>query len=285
MRRAWSPLANPQLSVPTVSTDGLSCERIISICMITSAHSYTPPTVTLPVYPRLTMATQPHPDDAYLDDEDPAKRHLLSDPIKIETTRLRFLALQDLTALRAFEFPGTTAPVGLSIAIPPGATDTFNWHRIHRATIENLLLLIVTYYRRVHSTLDIRVVQRILMAVTPLPPLPEADITPDEAHLATAWSHQAASLDIRALEQQSVDMLVEQIYLQDRLHQDEASFIQYVPHLCEHYRTPLFHTGKKEFYTLVTVTFENHPGRATLSWDSSEAIFHPTLPSTLLKYP
>ena len=90
--------------------------------MITSADSYTPPTVTLPVYPRLTMATQPHPDDACLDDEDPAKRHLLSDPLKIETTRLRSLALDDLAALRAFEFSGTTAPVGLSIAIPVSYT-------------------------------------------------------------------------------------------------------------------------------------------------------------------
>ena len=195
------------------------------------------------------------------------------------------MALQDLTALRAFEFCGTTTQVGLSIATPPTATDTFDWQRIHRSTLENLLQLIVAYYRRIYPMETLQVaITRILEDTNTLPPLPPEDITLGEVHTSTAVAYTAASLDIRALEQQSVDMLVAQIYLQKKLNKDEASYIHFVPYLCEHYRTPLFHTSQHDFYVLVTATFEAHPRRSKLSWESSDDLFNATLTPVLLKY-
>ena len=234
------------------------------------------------------------PDDGPFEEEDeeaPPLRTILSDRVKLEFVRLRHQALQDLTALRAFEYTGTMLQVGLSITPPPGAEDSVNWQRVHRSTLEHLLQVIISYHRRLYPYAFTAALKHILSVTTALPPLlnfpppPAEEVTLEEIHNGTAVEYQAASLDIRALEQQSVDMLVSQIYLQPKLKRDEASFVRYVPHLCEHYRTPLFEISQQEFYTLVTTTFETHPARATLFWESSDAIFHAPMPQTMLQYP
>jgi hypothetical protein len=87
-----------------------------------------------------------------------------------------------------------------------------------------------------------------------------ADLIPDqityeETHVETTPRYLARNLDIRALEMRSVDMLVNQIYLQAQFHSSQAAFRRHVPVLCEVYRTPLFGTSNSDFYALAVKAF------------------------------
>jgi hypothetical protein len=91
------------------------------------------------------------------------------------------------------------------------------------------------------------------------------------------------------LEQRSLNMLVQQCYEETDLctrlaFRSETAFVTHVPYLCECYRTPLFQLTQQQFYKRVVKAFEEHPNRAELGWESSQAIDDAELPTLLLQY-
>jgi hypothetical protein len=93
-----------------------------------------------------------------------------------------------------------------------------DWATAHPSTLENLLRVIIEYYRRLYGPTVLKVALLQIMELD----LPELPIHPDrftfeDTHEWTGPSHSTAfHLDIRALEMLSVDQLVDQIY-EDRL--------------------------------------------------------------------
>jgi hypothetical protein len=101
-----------------------------------------------------------------------------------------------------------------------------DWATAHQSTLENLLRVIIKYYRRLHGDTVLKVVLLQIMELD----LPELPVHPDrftfeDAHEWTGPSHTAFHLDIRALEMLSVDQLVDQIYEDRLIKQDIQGFV------------------------------------------------------------
>jgi hypothetical protein len=86
------------------------------------------------------------------------------------------------------------------------------------------------------------------------------------------------------LEQSSLKLLVAQCYLDPNISSTEAAFVSTVPFVCEAYRCPLFNLTQEQFYKRVVQTFEAHPKRDTLPWNSTQAILDVALPTYLCRY-
>jgi hypothetical protein len=84
-----------------------------------------------------------------------------------------------------------------------------------------------------------------------IPDLLRADITYEDTHDVILRRYLTRNLDIRALEMWLVDMLVAQVYLEPQFHSSQAAFRSNVPALSETYRTLLFESSQRAFYTLV----------------------------------
>ena len=214
------------------------------------------------------------------------EREKIPPKYKIEFERCRYKVLKCLTNLRAYEFSGTTLQTGITIVPPSEDTDVDSWAHVHRTTLEDILLVSAQYYRRIYPKAKLQdAFQRILGETDSLPPFRPTECTPEEVHKATEGDYKPGAIDMRALEQQSVDMLVTQIYREAQFHTNQTAFMRFVPTLCEYYRTPLFDSSADAFYTLVVHTFEDHPARGRLDWESTDDIFTASLPATLLSYP
>jgi hypothetical protein len=143
-------------------------------------------------------------------------RFHLPDRLKLGLQRLRLEALESLQNLCAFEYTGSTLSQGCTFVLGPTPSSD-DWATAHRSTLENLLRVIIEYYRRLHGDAVLKVALLQIMELD----LPELPVHPDrftfkDTHEWTGPSHTAFHLDIRALEMLSVDQLVDQIY-EDRL--------------------------------------------------------------------
>jgi hypothetical protein len=213
------------------------------------------------------------------------RRERIPEKYKIEFQRLRLRALEYLANLRAFEYSGRTIQAGITAAEPEGIEDHQVWATVHPGTMKSLLQVVIEYYRRIYENDeddDIEAtIKRFLTAKLPvIPDLLPADITYQYTHEVTSPRYLTRHLDICALEMRSADMLVTQVYLQPQFHSSLAVFRSNVPALSEAYRTPLFESSQRDFYTLVVNTFEAHPAREQIPWPLTAAVFEVAFPPT-----
>jgi hypothetical protein len=192
--------------------------------------------------------------------------HLL-DRFKLGLQRLRLEAIESLQNLRAFEYLGSTFSQGRTFVLGP-TPSLDDWATAHRSTLENLLWVIIAYYRRLHGDTVLKVALLQIMELN----LPELPVHPDrftyeDTHEWTRPSHTAFHLDIRALEMLSVDQLVDQIYEYRLIKQDIQGFVTRVPVFCLYYRTPLFQTTQAKYYKMVVAAFEQRPNHAPDIYD------------------
>ncbi len=179
---------------------------------------------------------------------------------KAELHAIQLQALEYLQNLRSFEVSGTDVQVGTSTEAIQEGTGCAN---AHQTTLERLIALLFHYYRRMYGTEDLQETVLRLITSTPTPSDdPSDDATVEEIQEGSEDPFTAPVLDIRALEQMSVDMAVSQCYLDPRVTISPTGFLQIVPTLTEVYRTPLFASTAQEFYTLIVDTFNRHPARA-----------------------
>ena len=223
------------------------------------------------------------PDDTFEVVDD--RRERIPEKYKIEFQRLHLRALEYLANLRAFEYSDTTIQAGITTAEPEGIEDHQVWAKVHRVTMKSLLRVVIEYYRRIYGNDeddDIKAtIKRFLTAKLPaIPNLLPADITYQDTHEVTSPRYLTRHLDSRALEMRSVDMLVTQVYLQPQFHSSLPAFRSNVPTLSEAYRTPLFESSQRGFYTLVVTTFEPHPAREQIPWPLTAAVFEVAFPPT-----
>jgi hypothetical protein len=149
----------------------------------------------------------------------------LPDRLKLGLQRLRLEALESLQNLRAFKYMGSTLSQGSTFV--PGPTPSLeDWATAHRSTLENLLRVIIEYYRRLYSPTVLKVALLQIMELD----LPELPVYPScftfkDTHEWTGPSRTAFHLDIRALEMLSVDQLVDQIYEDRLITQDLHGFV------------------------------------------------------------
>ncbi len=159
-------------------------------------------------------------------------RFHLPDRLKLGLQRLHLKALASLQNLRAFEYTGSTLSQGRTFVL--GSTPSSDdWATAHRSTLENLLRVIIEYYRRLHGDTVLKVALLQIMELD----LPELPVHPDrftfeDTHKWTGPSHTAFHLDIRALEMLSVDQLVKQICEDRLIKQDIQGFVTRVPVFC-----------------------------------------------------
>ena len=73
----------------------------------------------------------------------------LPDQMKLGLQRLRLEALESLQNLRALEYTGSTISQG-STFVPGPTPSSDDWATAHRFTLENLLRVIIEYYRRLY---------------------------------------------------------------------------------------------------------------------------------------
>ena len=200
-------------------------------------------------------------------------RRYLTDRLMIEFQRLRLKALGHLTNLRSYEYCGTTLQTKITTVCP--MEDATDWMEVHRKTLEELIQLISVYYLRIHEVpfLQLTFLQTVAAEMPDLPPHPD-NITFEETHEVTEPCYRAPSLDIRALEMMSVDMLVDQLYQDPLILRDPRGFATRVPILCEYFRTPLFHSSQQAFYELVIAAFDQHPDRARAPWHTTSPLIH-----------
>ena len=206
-------------------------------------------------------------------------RFHLPDRLKLGLQRLRLEALESLQNLRAFEYTGSTLSQGRTFVLGPTSSSD-DWATTHRSTLENLLRVIIEYYRRLHGDTVLKVALLQIMELD----LPELPVHPDrftfeDTHEWTGPSHTAFHLDIRALEMLSVDQLVDQIYEDRLIKQDLHSFVTRVPILCAYFRTPLFQTTQANYYKMVVKAFEQRPNRAEIPWVTTPAIYAVEFPT------
>jgi hypothetical protein len=186
---------------------------------------------------------------------------------KAELHAIQLQALEYLQNLRSFEVSGTDVQVGtLTEAIQEG-TGCAN---AHQTTLERLIGLLFHYYRRMYGIEDLQAtVLRLITSTMSATPTPSDDVTLEEIQEGSEDPFIAPVLDIRALEQMSVDMAVAQCYLDPRVTISPTGFLQIVPTLSKVYQTPLFATTAQEFYTLIVDSFDRHPARAQVPWKTS----------------
>jgi hypothetical protein len=144
----------------------------------------------------------------------------------------------------------------------------------HRSTLENLLWVIIEYYRRLHGDTVLKVALLQIMELD----LPELPVHPDrftfeDTHKWTGPNHTAFHLDIRALEMLSVDQLVDRIYEARLIKQDIQGFFTRVPVFCSYYRTQPFQTTQAKYYKMVVAAFNQRPNRADIPWVTTPAIW------------
>ncbi len=197
----------------------------------------------------------------------------LPDRLKLGLQRLRLEALESLQNLRAFEYTGSTLSQGSTFVLGPTPSSD-DWATAHRSTLENLLWVIIEYYRRLHGDTVLKVALLQIMELD----LPELPVHPDrftfeDTHEWTGPSHTAFHLDIRALEMLSVDQLVDQIYEDRLIKQDIQGFVTRVPVFCSYYRTPLFQTTQAKYYKMVVAAFDQRPNRADIPWVTTPDIY------------
>ena len=194
----------------------------------------------------------------------PPSRLSLPKEAKVEFHRLRLKASAYLQNLRSFEVSGSSAQVGISTEAIEGGEDCVV---AHQTTLERLIGLLFVYYRHLYSMEDLlAAIARILPDRQP--ELPDADNLVD----GTAHLPSGPALDIRALEQMSVDMAVSQCYLDPRVIHSPKGFLEIVPTIAECYRTPVFGTSAKDFYSLIVVSFDRHPARGQVHWKTTTKI-------------
>ena len=86
--------------------------------------------------------------------------------------------------------------------------------------------------------------------------------------------HSVHYLDVRALEMQAVDELIDQILADKLIQCDVHGLVTRVPILCAYYRTPVFRSSQDTFYRLVIDAFEKHPRRHDqIPWATTPAIY------------
>jgi hypothetical protein len=197
----------------------------------------------------------------------------LPDRLKLGLQRLRLKALESLQNLRAFEYTGSTLSQGSPFVLGPTPSSD-DWATAHRSTLENLLRVIIEYYRRFYGDTVLKVTLLQIMELD----LPELPVHPDhftfeDTHEWTGPSHTAFHLDIRALEMLSVDQLVDQIYEDRLIKQDLQGFVTRVPVFCSYYCTPLFQTTQAKYYKMVVAAFEQRSNRAGIPWATTPAIY------------
>jgi hypothetical protein len=80
----------------------------------------------------------------------------LPDRLKLGLQRLCLEVLESLQNLRAFEYTGSTLSQGRTfiLGLTPSLDD---WATAHRSTLENLLRVIIEYYRRLHGDTVLKV--------------------------------------------------------------------------------------------------------------------------------
>jgi hypothetical protein len=83
-------------------------------------------------------------------------RFHLPDRLKLGLQRLRLEALESLQNLRAFEYTGSTLSQGRTFVLDPTPSSD-DWATAHRSTLENLLWVIIEYYRRLHGDTVLKV--------------------------------------------------------------------------------------------------------------------------------
>jgi hypothetical protein len=98
----------------------------------------------------------------------------LPDRLKLELQRLRLEALESLQNLRAFEYTGSTLSQG-STFDPGPIPSSDDWATAHRSTLENLLRVIIEYYRRLYgaTVLKVALLQRMELDLPELPVHPD----------------------------------------------------------------------------------------------------------------
>jgi hypothetical protein len=197
-------------------------------------------------------------------------RLTMSKADKAELHAIQLQALEYLQNLRSFEVSGTDVQVSSSTEAIQEGTGCAN---AHQTTLERLIGLLFHYYRRMYGIEDLQeTVLRLITSTMSATPTPSDDATLEEIQKGSKDPFIAPVLDIRALEQMSVDMAVAQCYLDPRVTISPTGFLQIVPTLSEVYRTPLFETTAQEFYTLIADTFDRHPARAQVPWKTSGKI-------------
>jgi hypothetical protein len=100
----------------------------------------------------------------------------LPDRLKLGLQRLRLEALESLQNLRAFEYMGSTLSQGHTFFLGPTPSSD-DWATAHRSTLENLLRVIIEYYRRLHGDTVVKVALLQIMELD----LPELPVHPDRS--------------------------------------------------------------------------------------------------------
>jgi hypothetical protein len=101
-------------------------------------------------------------------------RFHLPDRLKLGLQGLRLEALESLQNLRVFEYTGLTLSQDCTFVLGPTPTSD-DWATTHRSTLENLLRVIIEYYRRLHGDTVLKVALLQIMELD----LPEFPVHPD----------------------------------------------------------------------------------------------------------
>ncbi len=156
-----------------------------------------------------------------------------------------------------------------------------DWHKIHQETLHKLLVVILSYYQKIHSLSDLREIMTDLISQDEIK-IPEAFLgwTNDSLHTHTEGFYEPDHSDIiNIMEQLSVKKGVDECYGDTRITTDgPVAFCWYVPSICEKYRTPMFKTTQRDFWDLAVEGFDQDERRVQLNWRTTPQMREAKLP-------
>ncbi len=199
-------------------------------------------------------------------------KQVLTTCVKFDLQILRLKGISLFGELRSLEYDPTSID---------RCTEGNDWYKIHQETIHKILLLVFSYYQRIHSLSDLREVVTNLLLQDEIK-IPEAFLgwTNDSLHTHTEGFYEPDHSDIiNIMEQLSVKKVVDECYGDTRITTDgPVAFCWYVPSICEKYRTPMFKTTQREFWDLVVQGFDQDERRVQLNWRTTPQMREAKLP-------
>jgi hypothetical protein len=192
--------------------------------------------------------------------------------VKFELEILRLKAISLFGELRSSEYDPTSIERRM---------EGNDWHKIHQETLHKLLVVILSYYQKVHSLSDLREIRMDLISQDEIK-IPESFLgwTNDYLHTHTEGFYEPDhSVIVNLMEQLSVKKVVDKCYGDSRITTDGSiAFCYYVPTICEKYRTPMFNTTQRDFWDLVVEGFDQDERRGQLNWLTTPQMHEAKLP-------
>ena len=192
----------------------------------------------------------------------------LTKQLLVSLDDLRFSALTHLTNLRSLEFTGRTIQVGTTI--PSVESQPFNdtrlphgvdfegtatshldpeWRTAHRNTLENLIRVIMRYYRVLYPGIALSTLW-INLDIDHIEYIQHLGKEQDKRSLDVENDLDCApaALDVKALEQLAADQCVEGFYGDPEISQDVGGWGWHARNMTNRYWTPMFESNEDEFY-------------------------------------